>query len=489
MKRFGIWFVVLTILCGGACCYAQGVKEISTAGITVTYPNGMEAQANKVMAMAQSTIKPSIETHRQTIALLSDVGAMAQDIAQALGAEERQDNARSRLQMFKSKSEGLVGAFSDIKLVRKADAVATEGIDAGVIQVRYNKEKDEFNMVLAEEEINPDKIKRSYFPVLINADGSIRAEDKLTQISMDFLGSGDPMAIAPVQDTISYLIAVPLRLYNPFSRWFNEGVSGFLTRQIVAKYGSKQLNNVSSTLFSVSSIAKEQKDKVNLISWPQSPYLNRDPASFDSKMEVARIQYSVEAISGLLAKSGPQALAKIMSGLNYTGNPDTELICEAIQKATNTDFKPILMSYVPQNIRDGIASEEAPRLVEKASKLAGEKKWADAASALRLALDMNPQDVNARLNLAWIERELGDLRDSELQVFLTAGLLKQQKHSFSLFEGTIEGMYVSGRLAILMGNLEAAKQFLEPVLQLKPDHADAKRAMDDIRKIESATKG
>ena len=489
LSRLVFALMIVAGLWAGGCCEAANPKQITTAGITVSYPDDMEAQAKKVMAVAQSTIKPSLDTHRQTLSLLSNVNALATDITQALGAEEKQDTARTRLQMFKEKSEALIGTFSNIKLVRKNDAVATDGIDAGFIQVRYSKDKDEFNMVFEEKDLDQERIKRSYFPVLINPDGSIRSEDKLEQMALDFLGAGDTMAIAPVQDTISYLLAVPLKLYSPFARWFNEGVSGYLTRQMVAKYGSKQLNEQATSLFTVGPVAKEMRSKVNLLSWPQSPYTNRSPGVFDPKLEIAQVQYSIEAISNLLSKSGPQALAKIMGLLNYVGNPDTNMICEAIHKATNTDFKPILLTYVPKNVTEGISSQQAPKLIEKAEKLALEKKWAEAAAALRLALEMEPQNANARLNLAWIDRELGDRLDAEWQIFLMAGMLDHANHSFHLFEATIEGNYISARLAILMGNLETAKLLLVPVLESKPDHADAKRAMEEIHKIEDAIKG
>ena len=492
MKRLIISIATLTLAVGlmaGPSGFAADLKKITDAGITVSYPDGMEAQAKKVMAMAQSTVKPSLEVHRQAISLLSNVDAMATDITQALGAEEKHDVTRSRLQVFKDKSEAMVSAFSDIRLVRKSDAVATDGIDAGLMQVRYAKDKDEFNMIFDEKDTNPDKIRRSFFPVLVNPDGTLRSENKLEQMALDFLGSGDPMAIAPVQDTISYLIAVPLKIYNPLGRWFNEGVSGYLTRQMVAKHGSKQMNAIAANLFTVSPSAQELKNKVNIMSWPQSPYLNRNPESFDAKLEAARVQYSIEAISGLLAKSEPQALAKIIGALKYTGDPDNDSIFEAIQKATNTDFKPVFMSYVPKKVQDGIASGEPEKLIEKARGLATAKKWPESAAALQQVLEMTPTDVNARLNLAWVDREMGNNLDAELQIFLTAGVLKQQKHSFHLFDATIEGNYVAGRLAILMGNLEAAQLFLEPVLQANPDHTDAKRAMEEIRRIEDAAKG
>jgi len=491
MKRLSIFAAMLLIgigLLSGICLGAETLKQLSSGGITVSYPDGLTSQAKRVMAIAQSTIKPSIEVHRQTVALLADVDAMSKDIAQMLGADEKADTAKTRLQSFKDKSTALIASFTNIRLVRKASAVATEGTDAGVMQLRYAKEKDEFNLVFDEQDISPDKLKRSFFPVIVNADGTIRSENKLGQMALDFLGSGEAMAVAVVQDTVSYLIAEKLKVYHPTTRWFNEGVSGWVTRKMVAKYSPK-LNGLATALFSVSAPSEQLKDKVNLLAWPQAAYQNRDPASFDVAIETARTQYAIEAISNLLAKAGPQALPKIMNGIIYSGNPDTDAICAAIQKATGTDFKPTLMSYVPRDVRDGIASGESAKLISKAQGLVNQKKWKDAAAALRQALEMTPDEANARLNLAWIEREFGERKDSELQVFLAAGLLKQQKYSISMYAYAVESYYVMGRLAIMMGNLDSARTFLDTVLEYNPNHTDAKRAMEDIRKLEGAAKG
>ncbi len=489
MKRYSVLALILIVgVVFEGVCLAADAKQISSGGITVSYPEGLDAQAKKVMAIAQAKIKPSIEVHRQTVALLSNVDGMAGDIATSLGADEKKDAIKTRLQTFKDKSSGLVAAFSTIKLVRKANAVATNGVDAGLLQLRYVKDKDQFNLVFEEEDMNADRLKRSYFPVIVNGDGSIRSEDKIGQMALDFLGAGDAMAIAPVQETISYMIAEPLKIYHPMARWFNEGVSGWLTKQMVAKYYSK-LNGLASNLFSLNPTSQKYLDKVNLLAWPQAAYQNRDQAFFDANVETAQTQCAIKAISDMIAKAGPQALPKIMNQLNYVGNPSTDAICAAIQKVTGTDFKPMLMDYVPASVRTGIGSGEAAKLTAKAEELVGQKKWKESADALRQALSMNPEDANARLNLAWIEREVGERRDGEIQIFLTAALLKQQKYSFHMYAYAVEANYAMGRLAILTGDLQSAKRFLEPVLQFKPNHADAKQAMEDIRKLEGAAKG
>ncbi len=180
---------------------------------------------------------------------------------------------------------------------------------------------------------------------------------------------------------------------------------------------------------------------------------------------------------------------KIMGYLGYNSNADNDEICSAIQKATNSDFKSVLDSYVPQDIRDAVKAGEPKRLLEKAKKLAAQNKWAEARTNIRQVLDMTPEDVNTRLNLAWLDREQRQDRDAEVQILLSARLLKQQKYSFHLFAPTIEGQYVMGRLSLLIGDVESAKKSFQTVLQIDPNHNDAKISMDEIKKLEATAKG
>lgn len=482
-----ISIIVALISLAGAGQADTGLRTITEDGITVWYPPTMEVQAKRIMQMAKESLRPSIESHRKTINLLSKTDAMAKDIAVLLGAEERQDEVRTKLQSYKDKSQALVQCFTNIRLVKKSDAAGADGVDAGFMRVIYNDDTDEFNINLAGDFSDSDTLKRSYFPVLVNADGSIRSESKIAEMAGSFLGSGEPMIIAPVHQTVGFIISEQLQFYHPLSRWFNEGVSGWITRYIVNKYDSK-LSGVANTLLSVDARSKEYRDKVNLLAWPQPAFQNKNKDFFDAKLEVAQTQYAVELLSEFLGKNGSQVLSKIMSETKYGNNPDTGTICEKITKVTGKNFKDLLDGYVPDDIKAGIRVGENRKLVADAEKLALEKKWEPASEKLRRALQMSPEDVNARVNLAWIEREMGERLDSEIQVFLAASLLKQQAYQFHLFAPSAEGNYVAGRLCILLGNLEYAKKFLEPVLQANPDHQDAKRAIEEVKRIEGVTK-
>jgi len=480
---------ILAIALMGSCYAADSdLKQMSDAGITVSYPPNMESQAKKVLDIAKKQILPAVEINKQLASLLNDPTAIASDIATLLGADELQDKTRARLDAYKQKSLALVGCFSNIRLMETAAAAATEGVDAGALQIRYIKDTDEFKMGLDLNNLTPDVIKRSYYPIFINADGKIRSQDKIAEMAIDQLGSTKAMLLAPVHETIVYMITDQLNLYHPFTRWFTEGVSGWVTRKIIVKLNPK-LASLVDQVFMPGAKAKSLKDKVNFAAWPQTAFQNHEEPYIDAEMEVIQTQYAVEAITNLLGGNRSKDLAKIIGILKYNANADSDTICSAIKETMKVDFKKTLLTYVPPDIQFGIDTGEAKKLVSRAEKLVAEKKWTKAEAQLRQALLMAPTDVNARLNLAWIERENNERHDSELQVFLAARLLKQQKYQFHLFVSSLEGNYVLGRLAIMLGNLEYAKKFIEPILQAQPNHQDAKRAMEEIKSLEAVAKG
>lgn len=476
------------IFCLAGMCGAQGdLKQLSSNGFTVYYPPAYESQAKTVLEMVTKHIKPGIEVHRLIVELLKDPSEIALQITDLLGAEEAQEATRVRLTAYKEKSEALIHAFSNYRIIPAADAVVTGGVDAGVIQVRYEHDTDEFNIGLELQDVGADKLKRSFFPVFVNADGSIRSERNLPNTALNILGSSKAMVPATVHEVVTWIISEKLNLYHPFTRWFLEGVTGWVTMRILAKAGP-EYGKIAEEVYKPGGVAKKLREKVNLLAWPQTAFQNKRPGYLDPELELAQTQYSVEVISNLLGGNRNRTLARIIGEIKHRPNVDTDVICAAIKKITDVDFKKVLLTYVPEDIVRGMNSGEARKLISQAEKLAQEKKWADAIAKLRRALQMDPYDVNARINLAWLERENSETLDSEIQIFTVARLLKEQTYSFKLFVPSVEGNYVLARLAILLGNLEYAKKFLEPVLAANPEHKDAKRALEEIRRIESSVK-
>ncbi|OFX14428.1 MAG: hypothetical protein A2Z18_07910 [Armatimonadetes bacterium RBG_16_58_9] len=467
---------------------ADDLQRLSEDGITVSYPAGMQVQAKRVLEIARQSFEPSIRVHRETVSLLSDVSAVSKSITDLLGADEKTDEVATRLQAFKDKSSALVKGFSNILLVKKIDAVRDTGVDGGILKVAYTEQGDDFKMALWSEFDNAEVVERSFFPVIVNSDGSIRSEKDLGKIAEQFLGSGDPIAIAPIQETVGYIIAQQLKIYHPLSRWFNEGVSAWVMRRIVLQ-ADPTLSALTDNMFSVSDRSEQLRGKVNLLAWPQFPFQNRNSPDYDPALEAAHTQYAIQLVSELLGDNGATLLPKLMNEISYTGNADTDSICKAVQKVTGQDLKAVLMSYVPEDVARGIKTGEAKQLASRAEAQIQNKQWDEAANTMLRALRMTPDDANLRLNLACAQREIRQNVESEFQVFLLAALLQQGKQPFHLFQNTLEGRYVLARLAILVGNLESAKAFLQPLIEQNPDHKDAKRAMEEIHKLEETAKG
>lgn len=478
--------VVLALLVSPAIAADDDMRQMKNGAITVWYPPKLEEQAKRVMEVAGKSIEPGLAAHNQIVSLLADPSSIAADMAGMMGAEEVQVKTAERLTAYREKSRALIASFSTVRLIDAAGVIAAGGADCGVLQIRYFRDNDEFKMGVDLSRVNKETLDRSYYPVLVNADGRVRGEDKLPNMITDLLGSSRLMALAPIHETAMWILAEQLNLYHPFGRWFNEGVSGWVTRRMITKL-DPTLGSLAGQVYLPGAAAKKVRDKVNFPAWPQLAFQNRNDRGHDPAVEVAQTQYAVEAIGNLLGGNRAGQLAKIVGELKYNPNADSDAICAAILKTTGTDFQKTLQSYIPDDIRKA-GPGEAKKQIAQAEKLVQEKKWEEAAVKLKRALQITPQDTNARLNLAWILRETGNRVDSELQVFLAARLLKPDNHSFSLFAPSVEGNYIIGRLAIMMGDLEYARKFIQPVLEAKPDHEDAKRAMQEIKAIESAAK-
>ncbi|MDH7602169.1 MAG: hypothetical protein QHI38_08480 [Armatimonadota bacterium] len=483
-------FILVAILAAAASASLadDNLAELSAEGFTVRYPPAFETQAKTILKMAAQHFRPGIEVHRQIVQLLSNPSELAAYITDLLGAEETQEATRIRLTAYKQKSEALVHAFSNIRIIPAADAVVTGGVDAGVIQVRYSHDSDEFSIGLQLENVDEEVLKRSFFPVFVNADGRIRSEKNLPETALNLLGSSKAMIPAVIHETVSWIISEKLNLYHPFTRWFLEGVTGWVTVRVLNRAGG-EYQKIAAEVYTPGAAAKKVRDKVNLLAWPQSAFQNKRPPYIDPELEVAQTQYAVEAVTKLLGGNRNRTLARIIGELKHRPDVDTEAICAAINKITGIDFKKTLLTYVPEDIVRAMNTGEARKLISQAEKLAQERKWVEAIAKLRRALQIDPYDINARLNLAWLERENSENLDSEIQIFTAARLFKEKTYSFRLFAPSVEGNYVLARLAILLGNLDYAKKFLEPVLAANPNHKDAKRALEEIRRIEASARG
>lgn len=480
---FWVALVLLSAVFSSAAAQDAELKSVSDAGITVWYPAGMEAQANRILGAAKTSVAPGLDIHRKLLELLSDTSVIAEDITSLLGCEELKEKVRLRLLTFKDKSRALVQIFSNIRLVETAEGVSKGGVDAGVLQVRYVQDRDEFTMAMSLPVESEDVLKRSYFPVFVNADGSVRAEKRVSEFAIAQLGTNKAIIVAPIHESVNSVLTQELKLYHPFTRWFVESVGGWATRRVVTKR-MPELKPLADEMFNISPGSRKRQAEVNLVAWPMPAYQIRQGKGFDPGLEAAQTQYAVDLISGILGGNRGGELAKIMLEIKYKGNPDSAAICEAIRKVTGIDAAAKLAATVPPAVQ----KTDPKKLIAQAEKLALEKKWAQAVKNLRDALAKTPEDINTRLNLAWLLRETGERADSERQIFTAASLIRQNDYSIHLFAPSIEGNYVLGKLAILLGNLPTARDLIEPVVKAAPNHEDARLALMRIRELEQAAR-
>jgi hypothetical protein len=230
--------------------------------------------------------------------------------------------------------------------------VAKGELDAGAVKVQYDKESDDFNIALASINIDKDTLNRSFYPVFVNADGTIRSEDKFANMAISALGSSKAVIIGPVHETVNHIIGDEMKLFYPFTRWFNEGVSGWVTKRVITK-NEPTLTPLVDEIFNVSPGSKRLRDKVNLPVWPQFAFQYRKAPYFEPNLEAAQTQYSVELVSNLLGGNREDQLSKIITEIKYGNYVDNNKICEVIKKVTGVDFKKKLMEYVPKDVKQG----------------------------------------------------------------------------------------------------------------------------------------
>ncbi len=200
MTRFGVYSAMAIVLFAAAPVVAADLKQISDSGFTVSYPEGMDAQAARIMQIVKTSYTPALAAHREMVSLLSDTDALATDIATWLGAEGTRHTAKERLDIYKMRSRTLIRCFTNIKLVKTGDAAAAGGLDAGVVRITYDPDTNDFKMSINAESTDQDAVDRTYLPVLVSADGKVRGEEKLGEMGVGFLGTSKGMVIASVVD-------------------------------------------------------------------------------------------------------------------------------------------------------------------------------------------------------------------------------------------------------------------------------------------------
>ncbi len=488
MRLKSLFLILLALLCAGA--YAQD-KRLESGNVEVYYDAKYEAQAKKVLGTVAEPVSASLTMSKRTAKLLSDTEGLSNYIVTLLAAPEQKTYTKNELDRYDREARAFIKTFSKFKLISKDNAVKTKGIDAGVVTVRYDEEKDDFNMVIETNAITEEMLDRSYMPVIINSDGSIRSEDKLVGIALLYLGSGDRMSVVPVHKTVSLLVEDKLRFYNPMTRWFTEGVSSYVTVKAVEKY-NPELKDVLREMFVPDEAAAKSRDLINLYATPQANFENRQDPHYSVQKEIASAKYIYELMTKILGANGEKLLPEIVKPLKYVGNPENAKIFAAADKVTGKNTKEMLLEYSPANVKSEAGSKAAADgLVKRAEEAAKGKDYEGCSKLLWDAIQIYPEDSDLYFNHAWAERMCGRTQNAETRIVLGACFLKEGKASANFIypedkDCAKEGLYIMGRLCVLFGDLKNGEMIFNSILKYYPDHKDAKNGLEQIKRITGA---
>ena len=505
---------VLAILWIASCCLGEGdsppaplaprTEKLTVGDITISYPPGLEAQAQEAAKLAAEVIAPRREKLRNFKQKINDSDGIAAQICKLIGCPEHVENARETLNRMDAGID-ICAMLADIRLYTESELKASGGIKEGPVRLTYDPKEDAFsfefgmsvNINNQPDGGNKDAAPKTFFPLIIKNDGTFRTKDKhsIAQDTMSFCDVMEGSSMTSIHEAAEVVLADKLKLYHPFSRWFNDGVANWVMLKIGTEVAPDMENHLRYIAFPGEQ-EKPLKAKVNLLTWPQLKYLNR--AAFTpipDDIKAANYCFATEAVDRLLQDQPPDTLAKIIGKLKDKPMADTDVICVVIKDVTGKDFKAILLEYTPEHVRTGLKEGASKALLAEAKAKMDKGNYAEAVKLLTRLLEMTPFQVEARLDLAQAMRISGAPKaESEFQIILAAALTISSGININLSFTNAEGAYVSARLLQLIGQLfdqrspeqeSMARKIYEKILEASPDHADALAALAELDKIES----
>ena len=174
------------------------------------------------------------------------------------------------------------------------------------------------------------------------------------------------------------------------------------------------------------------------------------------------------------------AISSVLSDLKRSRRATTEQILIVIQSVTERPARRILLSYAPPSYREAVESGKSWALIGQAAEKVSEGKHSAAYLMLKEALELEPDHVEARLQMAYLMRKLGRLApwvDRELRIICGG-------HNASVrlnVPKDADSQFIAGRLAQLGGDAKAAERLYTDLLKESPDHSDAKAALKELR--------
>ena len=477
---------IALVACLVAPCAADDeLQKLQVGEITITYPTGLEAQAKELAEAAKEVIPPRKQTFLKVRKALSDTDKVAQRITDLIRCPEDVDLARRMLSAFGAILDSVSGVFGDLRIYREGDVKASGGLQEGCWRVTYDAATDKFSYELGMESAVDERAapKSAAFPVLVQSDGTFRTTDEASlQVFLQQVYDRFAQPVpTPVHEVTEAILRRRFNLHHPFARWFNEAAANW----VMLKVASEVLPGTEKECRQACLPDPEDellRGKVNLLAWEQVECSKQSRSEEERALSAASYKFATEALDRALRDQAPDTLAKIVGMLKSKPYADTEAICGAITEVTGTDFKSILLEYVPKHVREGLEQDQPKQLLAQAKDRMREKDYAGVVDLLTRVLEMAPCDTYARSNLALAMRETKMPKDeSERQIKICAelGACGGELH-LELTGSDDEAHYVFARIAQFGGEKSEARKHFESALKSNPDHEDAKAALKEL---------
>jgi tetratricopeptide (TPR) repeat protein len=464
-------------------------QKLVVGDISISYPTGLEAQAQQVAETCKTVVAPRREQFRAMQRAFSDASRTAHALTQALGCLEDEGTATALIAGVGQLTAPLAPMFTDVRVYREADLKASGGVSNGVFSLTYDPQeaKFQFQMGFARSGpagsalTQPDEL--GFLPVVVRDDGTFRAENGLaahmTAILDDLASSLTLRAnLSALAMGGTALLAKRCGL-EPFTRWFCEGAAQWAALRVVQEVTPQYVEQYREMMLPEAP-APQARARVNLLAWP----LGEDPRPRDAPDEASRY-CAYELMERLLRDRPEGALAAIMAKLKDQELPDTEAILSACDAVLGGDSRAVLLEYVPASVRTGLKEGRPAKLRDEGYQALRAGEYAKAAQFLSDALEMTPSDADMRVNAAIAMRRSNlPKRGSERQLRIAAMLAQARGLQDFALQGNAddETWYVLGRIAQTEEQTDKAKALLG---KLPAAHADGQAA---LRELEAPTK-
>jgi hypothetical protein len=468
-------------------------QKLVVGDITISYPTGLDSQAQQVAEVCRTVVTPRLEKFRAIARSFSDPRSSARALTRLLGCPEEEESAAALMAEVGEVITFLEPMYTNVRIYREADLKASGGVSGGAVSLAYIPAEDrfqfqvDFHTTRSEGQDLRSPPRESFLPVVVRDDGSFRAQQGLAAHMGGILDNLATPGALNVNFAVIRLAASALLIRrcgpDPFTQWFSDGVAQWVTPRVVQEIAPDYAAQCREMLLP-NAPTPEARARVNLLAWP----LGEDPRPQDAKdEECAYCAY--ELMDRLLRDRPAGTLAAIMDKLKDQKPPDTEAILRALDAVLGVDSRSLLLEYVPEPVRTGLREGRPAKLREEGYQALRDGEYSKAVKLLSDALEMTPSDADMRVNLAIAMRRSGiPKQGSERQIRLAAALARDWADREFALQGKAddETWYVLGRIAQQREKIPEAEALFG---RLPASHADGQAALKQIEAAENPRAG